>query len=548
MGIRESLDDFLEDDETTNDQSPSQQHENGQTHHTGDSVLDRFCEAIDWPTLMVDVLGYSEAKAADSQTLLAFKRPGGTYDVSAKVLKANPHVLVVHSTDAGLPTGKGQKLTKARVYAHLRYSGDMSAFSRALLRGDVVGPPPHVIQVCKASSNPFDGICEPNSEQQDAPGGDSEASSGQTAGDAAGQAAQLSPTFVPVLRTYEMVLADELIKMRARDRAREILTSEKLGPLPEFDAGTVAEILARPPQPKARIAQLVPWDASTLITAQRKTGKTTFVGNLCRSLITGYDFLDKFPTRKIDGDVALLNYEMPAAQLAHWMDDIGVPHDRLHIINLRGRRNPLGAEEDRAALAELMRSWGVEVVIYDPFGRAYTGKNQNDPGEVQAWLAELDRFTRGDVGAKDLFLAAHAGWEGERTRGASSLEDWPDSIITLTRAKEEDGGGRYIKAIGRDIDLEEDQLVYDDLKRRLSLAGVGSRKEAAHQRKQQILREAIKPIVAGKPGIIGTAIGKALREDGVSFRNGEEWQALKFLVQEGELRRDEEAPKGYHIA
>jgi hypothetical protein len=77
---------------------------------------------------MIKVEGWSEADPPDSQTLKAYKRPGGTYDVSAKVLKANPHVLVVWSTDTGLPDGEKQKLTKARVYTHLHYRGDMSAF------------------------------------------------------------------------------------------------------------------------------------------------------------------------------------------------------------------------------------------------------------------------------------------------------------------------------------------------------------------------------------------------------------------------------------
>jgi hypothetical protein len=68
-------------------------------------------------------------------------------------------------------------------------------------------------------------------------------------------------------------------------------------------------------------------------------------------------------------------------------------------------------------------------------------------------------------------LSAHAGWNGERARGASALEDWADSIITMTKDDSEDGTGeRYLRAIGRDVDLEEDRLDYDPRTRTLTLA------------------------------------------------------------------------------
>ena len=58
-----------------------------------------------------------------------------------------------------------------------------------------------------------------------------------------------------------------------------------------------------------------------------QTGKTTFVGNLCRSLINGGPFLGCFDVRAVDGDIALLNYEMPALQLAQWLDSMQIPRE-----------------------------------------------------------------------------------------------------------------------------------------------------------------------------------------------------------------------------
>ena len=92
--------------------------------------------------------------------------------------------------------------------------------------------------------------------------------------------------------------------------------------------------------------------------------------------------------RKLGGRVLALNYEVTGEQYAAWMDEIGVPHDRLFVVNLRGRRNLLADEDGRQQLAELIRAQDGEVLIVDPFGRAYTGKLQYDPAEVtHGWSA-----------------------------------------------------------------------------------------------------------------------------------------------------------------
>jgi Bifunctional DNA primase/polymerase, N-terminal/AAA domain len=336
--------------------------------------------------------------------------------------------------------------------------------------------------------------------------------------------------------TFDSLVAKEAAKIRVREAARALVDASNRPPAEPFDAGTLGEILARPPQPKARIEDLVPWEAGTLITAQRKVGKTTFIGNLCRSLINGGSFLGCFKVRPVDGNVAVLNFEMPGQTLAQWYGSMQIPHDRLYLVNLRARANPLATERERADLAAILQARNTETVVYDPFGRAYTGRSQNDPGEVGAWLAELDRFTRGEVGAKDLFLTAHAGWDGERTRGASALEDWADSIITLTRDKDEDGSSaRYVRAIGRDVDLEEDQLRFSRDERYLQLARTGSRKATAEKRKVEVLRAAILEIVSKQPGINGTEVEHELREAGVTFQRGDHRSVLRALVEEKKL-------------
>jgi len=331
-----------------------------------------------------------------------------------------------------------------------------------------------------------------------------------------------------------LALDNEVRAQRIRKHAAAVVAAELAGQAPPFDADLLVDVLARPQEPPHRVDGLIPSQAGTLVVAQRKTGKTTLELNLARSLLLGEDFLGRFPVRRVTGRVAVLNYEVSAGQLARWADEAGVPTDRLYLVNLRGRRNPLGNAEDRDQLAEQLRQHEVESLIVDPFGRAFVGKSQNDSGEVGAWLASLDRWARGDCGVQDVILTAHAGWEGERTRGASALEDWADSIVTLVRDKD-DEQVRYLRAEGRDVLVEEDRLNFDADSRTLRLAGAGSRKSAAKTRNVDELVEPVVKAVAAAPGITGNKLTQALRSAGASFNGGDEIKAAKLAVERGRL-------------
>ncbi len=328
---------------------------------------------------------------------------------------------------------------------------------------------------------------------------------------------------------------DELRKLRARARAREMFAAERRPEVEPFDLGTLSEVLARPAPPPARIAGLIPWEASSLIVAERKACKTTLSLNLARCLLTGEPFLGRLDVRQLAGTVALLNFEVSGAQVARWAADVGVPASGLVLVNLRGRRNPLADPDDAQRLGAALRARGVEALMVDPFGRAFTGKNQNDAGEVGPWLVELDRFARSDVGALDLVLCAHAGWSADRTRGSSALEDWPDSIVTLTK---DDAGRRFLRAMGRDVDMEEDALDFDPETRRLTLTGHGNRQQVADGERYADLVDAVVSVVAEHPGITGYKVAAALKEAGIPQQRGDHSKALALAVADGRLTFD----------
>ncbi|MCM0618767.1 AAA family ATPase [Nocardioides bruguierae] len=327
-------------------------------------------------------------------------------------------------------------------------------------------------------------------------------------------------------------LVGELLRQRVFREARRRLDVEARTSAEDgFDAGLLADVLARPAEPPERVEGLIPSEASTLIVAMRKTGKTTLALNLARALILGGAFLGRFPVRPVAGRVAFLNYEVSAAQLARWASELEpqIPRDRLVLVNLRGRRNPLDNDEDRAELAELLRELEVETLIVDPFGRAFSGASQNDSAEVGAWLVRLDLFARGQAGVSDVVLTAHAGWEGERTRGSSALEDWPDSIITLTRDKE---GATYFRAIGRDVDVPEDRMEFDEQTRTMSLTGSGSRRQTVRTDHVTALVPAVVTAVHDNPGAGVNDVLTALRATSLSFRDRDVSSALKSATEQ----------------
>lgn len=339
---------------------------------------------------------------------------------------------------------------------------------------------------------------------------------------------------------YDRAVETELLKMRIRKDAQAALAALENPPVPPepFDHGLLVDVLARPAGPPMRVEGLVPSEAGVLLVAQRKTGKTTFCLNYARSLLTGTDFLGRFPVVPLSahGRVAFLNFEVSGAQLARWADEVGVPQDRFLLVNLRGRRNPLKDPDDRQALADLLRAHQVEVVLVDPFGRAFTGTDQNSAGEVGAWLVDLDLFVRAEVGATDLVLTAHAGWNGERSRGSTALEDWADSIITLVKDTDSDDAPVYVRAIGRDVDLDEDVLVFDPATRSLSLGGQGTRKQARQVRKLDSLMGAVVAVLSDEGGPFGlsvTAVEKELTTRAVAKQKGDTARALKTLVERG---------------
>ncbi len=334
----------------------------------------------------------------------------------------------------------------------------------------------------------------------------------------------------------EQLVTERLDWLRADRRARELLAAENAPAFEGYDSGTLGELLAREPDPPMRIEGLLPAGGNMVVSAQNKTGKTTFVLNLARSLLHGEPFLGQFNARRISGSVAVWNYEVSGPQFARWAKESQIDFARLFVMNLRGYPSPFTDPRRRAEASRLLREHQVEALIVDPFGRAFTGQEQNSNSEVQRWLDDLDVFKR-EAGIEHAILTTHAGWSGEHSRGASALEGWPDTIVTLTR---NDQDQRFVRAEGRDVYLAEDKLAFDPEARRLSLTGEGSRSRATARAAATRLEPAVLDALEGGP-LRAKQISERLREKGVAHKDTARVAAVKSLLAQGLIRLEGQA-------
>ncbi|CAI9400405.1 AAA family ATPase [Aestuariimicrobium sp. T2.26MG-19.2B] len=329
-----------------------------------------------------------------------------------------------------------------------------------------------------------------------------------------------------VLREVEDPAVMAAVKKRlVDDRARQLHKQMTEPPMPSFELMSLGDLIATAEPTRYRIDGLQPLDSSIVLVAPRKTGKSTLALNWCRALLTGEPFLGQFEVKPIDGSIAYLNFEVSGNQFARWAAEHHLDRERMTVVNLRGRRNPFNHEEDMGQLAAMLKVRGTKALVVDPFANVFTGSDQNSNSEVSTFLLKLGRWTRAEVGATELLLPVHAGWAGERSRGASALEDWPDAIWNLTK---DDAGQRFFKANGRDVDVAEDALGYDHTTRSLSLTGGGNRQKVAQSQKTTaLLFGHIFPLLEeGFAFDSVRALEKELKERGVTFSSGDVGKAL----------------------
>ena len=330
-------------------------------------------------------------------------------------------------------------------------------------------------------------------------------------------------------RLLELDVATELHKIKVRDIAAARRRQEADADRTPFDSGLLDEILRQPPEPPARIQGAQQWKSNTILVAPNKTGKSTMMTNYAYALITGKPFLNYFPVIQVTGRVAVLNFEVSQQTMARWFDDRSVPLDRVYMASFAGRRNPFNNPDDRKRLRDQIVGYGCETLVVDPFSRAGGGINQDNNSEVEAFLQDLELFARDECGVNDLLLTVHAGWNGERSRGASTLEGWPTDIWNMNRTSFT--SPRTFSAFGRGsgypapgvLDFDPQTKEYTFMSNEDNGLATASAKFGEATAKALSL-------VAAQPGITKTELRKAM-----GIASAEATAAVKYLVDDGQL-------------
>lgn len=255
--------------------------------------------------------------------------------------------------------------------------------------------------------------------------------------------------------------------LRADQDARQLLANERTRQY-EFDDVPWDEYLVSDGEDvEFTVTTLHPKGSNSLLIASAKSGKTTLLINLQRSLSQGTPFAEHFETRNLEGRIAYLEFEMIRHVFRTWIITNGVPKLSKIVVpqHLRGKASPFVSQVTRDYLIDWLGDNDVEVLIIDPVARAWQGivDNENDNSQVAYFTHILDEV-KSEAGVVDLIVATHTGrtqyaQDEEHARGATRLEDWADSLWYYM--KDPTTEKRSLRAIGRQVELAPTFIDYN---------------------------------------------------------------------------------------
>jgi hypothetical protein len=146
---------------------------------------------------------------------------------------------------------------------------------------------------------------------------------------------------------------------------------------------------------------------------------------------------------------------------------------------MRGKasRFDITTSDVRAKWAADLKSFAAAVVVLDCLRPVLDALGLDENRDAGKFLVAFDALLD-ESGANEGAVVHHFGHGSERGRGDSRILDWPDATWNLLRKDPDDPASeRYFKANGRDVDVRESQLGYDEGNRKLTHIG-GSRADA----------------------------------------------------------------------
>lgn len=307
---------------------------------------------------------------------------------------------------------------------------------------------------------------------------------------------------------FQMDVLREADRIRARNAARAIVEAEQRETPVMPEVFNLEDFLAIPDEETPYlIDELMPTGTHGIIAAQYKAGKTTLLGNLIRSLVDGDDFLGRYKVNQ-QSNVTLIDNELDPRTLRRWLRAQGIQNvHAVRVVSLRGKvaAFDLLSADTRTQWAQMLHSPGV--VLFDCLRPVLDALGLDENRDAGRFLVAFDALLD-EAQATGAMIVHHMGHNGERSRGDSRLQDWPDTTWKLVREDPDDpSSARYFTAFGRDVNVPEAALIYDEDTRRLTITE-GSRKAHRDADQTATLLPQIIEFVRLNPGTSGTGIEK----------------------------------------
>lgn len=278
---------------------------------------------------------------------------------------------------------------------------------------------------------------------------------------------------------FDLLVERETDRLRVQRAAREKLEAEQASRVTIPAVWNLADFLDQPDDPIVyRVDGLWPAGGRVVLAAPNKAGKSTFVGNLLRSLADGDQFLDQFDTERATR-VVLLDDELDPRTLRRWLRDQGIATPAaVHLVSLKGILSNFDILTPAVRSLWAQALGAADVLILDCLRPVLDALGLDENHEAGRFLVAFDELLT-EAGIPEALVVHHTGHGGDRSRGDSRILDWPDAVWSIVRDDPDESGSmgqasRYFRAYGRDVDQPQVLLGFDDLTRRLSVAG-GSR-------------------------------------------------------------------------
>lgn len=361
----------------------------------GDSAFTILDEHVTFDDLLVGAFGWERCTRTHHGYEGCWNRPGHTSPCSAHVLAANPHVLVVFSENAGLPTGGDRRLTRGRVLAWLAHGGDTRAAALDLF--DAINgrpctpaaaalPLPRRTMPAPTSYNLGDlgehDVTTALQQQATTPDPDST----PTPGPATGSDPWATPD---PAATFERAVAEEVHRLQVRETAQQRHADLKRGDRPTTYARDGADFLLddNPDEIPALWGEgadiLCAKGEPLMICGGPGVGKTTIAGQLLEARLgLGTGRVLDLPVEPTSRRILYLAMDRPRQiQRAHarLLGDERYRDPLRELLTFWPGPPPVDLAQNPDALAQLAHDHNADTVFVDSLKDAFLGISEDTP-------------------------------------------------------------------------------------------------------------------------------------------------------------------------